>query len=216
MSIAAQLDTARADLTALEGDTATLEQNVKKQEADLDAARRAARSGAGTFEAVVKQQGRDEAARGMLAQHLQDVADAFALVSELEAAVSAAGLIEEGREAGRIMRETEQAHTERAAQAEAALAAALEDLRALEDRHSQARHRLSIALRRTVSTGHGQDAYAAGHRLTHQPSPERETGRAFLREIDPELSEAAVLGFTGGPGVSENRFPLLSKARGRG
>lgn len=216
MNLLQQLEQGRADLAALEADTATLEQNVRKQESDLNAIRRAARSGAAAFEAVVEQQGRQEAARGMLAQHLQDLADALALVDELEAAVSAAGLLEEGREARRIMRETEEAHAQQAAQAEAALSAALEDLRALEAQHSQARNRLSTALRRTVRAAHGVDVYGSGDRLTFRPSQERETGIAFLREIDPELNEAAVLGLSSGSGLTYAGLPLLARARGDG
>lgn len=211
MNILQQLEQARADLAALEGDTAKLEANLRAQEAALDTARREARTGSGSFEAVVTAQSRQEAARGIIGQHLQDVANAHALVTELEAAVNVLTSLEEGQEARRIMRETAEAHSERAAQAEQALGAALEELRQLEQAHERARARLGAVLRKTVKAAHGVDPYADPGRMTHTPDAARVTGRTFLGEIDPDLSEAEALNPSG---FGLRRFPLLAKARG--
>lgn len=215
MNTLQQLQQARADLAALEADTGTLQGAASAQEATLTATRREARAGTAPFEAVVTAQTRHEAARGLLAQHLQDVADAQALVTELEAACTAADLLEEGRAAHRDMRELAQAHAKRAAQAEATLTAALEELGTLSQQHSRARTRLAAALRATVKAAQGSDPYGQGDRLS--APTDRDAGRAFLGEIDPALTEPTVLAPWGGElAVPEHRFPLLSRARGRG
>lgn len=214
MNIFDQLHQARADLATLEGDTSRLEAAVTEHESTLDAARRAARAGGATLEAVAEHQGRTEAARGLLAQHLHDVADARRLVTELSRATDAAGRVEEGREAHRLMIEARQAHTERAAQVEEVLRDALAELATLSQQHAQARARLGSALRAEVQAEQGGDPYRRGERL--DATTDRSTGRAFLAEISPQLTEHDVLAPWGSElSTHEGRFPLLSQVKSR-
>ncbi|WP_161881165.1 hypothetical protein [Deinococcus alpinitundrae] len=192
MTIPEQLERALADLAALESDNATLEANAAAQDSALIATRRESRSGTATFEAVVKAQTRTQAARGLLDQHRQDVADARALLEELEAAALSLDLLAEGRAAFQMMREVKEAHNVIAVQTDAAVRRGVRELAALEDSYAQAHSRLRAALILNVESLHGVNPYIST-RLTYVPSPERLSGQAFLREIDPELSEPSAL-----------------------
>lgn len=214
MNVFEQLEQARASLTALEADTPRLENIVAEQEKALEAGRRAARAGRATLADVTGQQSQAEAARGLLAQHLEDVADARRLVTELSRATDAAGRVEEGREAHRLMIEARQAHTERAAQVEEVLRDALAELATLSQQHAQARARLGSALRAEVQAEQGGDPYRRGERL--DATTDRSTGRAFLAEISPQLTEHDVLAPWGSElSTHEGRFPLLSQVKRR-
>lgn len=211
MTISDQLAQARADLATLEADTPKLQAAQDAQATVLDTARREARAGTATLAAVVRAQGQHEAACGLLAQHRQDVADAAAQVGELERADRAAHLLSEGREAYRVMQEAAQAHATRAAQAEEAVRLALDELARLSAQHVQARARLGAALRAQVATAQGGDPYRYPDRLSAMT--DREAGRAYLGEIDPTLTEPAVLAPWGGElSVPEQRHPHLARA----
>lgn len=215
MNLPQQLAQARVDLIDLEADTRKLEEALKRQEAELEATRRAARSGVATFEAVVKAQGGQDAARGLLAQHLQDVADTHTLVSELEAAVKASSTLERGREAREVMLTAETAFLTLAQRTEAQLNAALVELNALVNQHAAGRNSLRAALLQAVKTAHPHsDVYRAY--TTPRPyirTVEHLTGLTWLSEIEKGMTDD----FAVTPSeLSLGAFPLLSQVRERG
>lgn len=146
MNVAQQLAQARADFTALDSYTGKLEKNLAEQNAELERLRREARSGAAKFDDVVKQQTRREAAQGMLRQHLDDLAQAQALVDELEAAQGEASNLSAAQSAFARLRELEAQHAALSAQVESYLSEHLSKLEALEAEHGTAQAELARAV----------------------------------------------------------------------
>jgi hypothetical protein len=212
-----ELDTARAALASLNEQTAQLQASVENQADALTQAQRAARDGQASLKQVSDAQGRHQAAQGVLSLHLSDVEQAGARVDDLTRAAQAADREQEARELARVLRETSLDFTATAAQAEADLKRALDDLKAVQTRRAAAAARLASLTRAAISDAHNGSSgtpYQMAEPLNAQQSPERLTGAAFLASIDPALTEHDVFGVSG-LGLSDMVYPLLSRVEPR-
>lgn len=214
MSVREQLEAARADLADLESDTVTLEANVAQQQAELERLRREARAGRAGFGQVVEQQTRADAARGMLQQHLEDLAQQHSLVTELEGALSAEDDLAVGKTAREVMRDAEARFAALAQETEAHVNAALAELAQLKHAHTRARARLQGALQRTVKREHATADFGKlyGAERPHTPTAAHRTGLAFLSEIEAGLTDEVMSPFA--PSLSVRKYPHLDALTG--
>lgn len=187
-AVSAQLQEARADLAALEAHTGKLEGNLNAQTTELDRLRRAARAGQAEFEAVVEQQARVTAARGLLDMHLQDVASTAALVDELQAAQTLADLIDDGRTAQAEAVQAAQEHAQLAAELEGLVTDGLTRLQALQGAYSAAHGRAWSAAQRHTARVLGLRESDVSQALTR---PENGMGRANQRPVSDALEDFA-------------------------
>ncbi|WP_216319753.1 hypothetical protein [Deinococcus aestuarii] len=190
MTLAEQLAQARIDAASLDGDTGKLEANLAQQTAELERLRREARAERATFADVVKQQTRWDAARGMLEQHLQDVANARALVEELEAAHRHADTVALARGARAEVARLEAEHSALADEVERYLADVLPRLEGLTGEHAAAQRRLALALRDgAVSLGEFTTQQAADVLAQTRAAPVGEVRRQVMAAVEAFAGE---------------------------
>lgn len=217
MTLAKKYGAARAEVRELEDAASRLETNAAGQRAELELLRRQARAGTVEFSEVVTQQARADAAAGMYTQHLQDLADARAVLDELTAAMTAAELVSEGRAALERMRATEGLFTARAAAVETQLRADLADLQKLRREHEAARRDLRAAVGQAVRAAHPEadTARLYGQGRPYKPTPAHESAAAFLELVGVTEGEVVMVP-TGSPHLQAAAWAHVGKLLGEG
>lgn len=199
-------------LDTLQQQTPGLEAALEGETGQLATLRREARDGTATLAQVATQQTRADGARGMLDQHRQDVQTADDQALELAREVGAAANLTTGRYAHSEMLQAKREILELATREEPRLQTALRLFLQLERTYSENKTLLAFSLNTTLKAAHpGAElppVYPAAG--TVRLEAEWLTGAAFLAEIDPDLTEHAVLGFDSP--LNLGSFPALAAA----
>lgn len=191
VTVAAQLDEARATLADLEADLPTLEGGLESQNAELERVRREARAGRVDFEAVVAQQTRRDAAHGILQQHLEELASTRALIEELQNATAEAQDVAALRQQWEVIEGNGHEYAALSQELEQQLRAGLDQLAELRTAHQAAQQEVRRLIHQAAVRATGLTAQQVADQLRSESRIEPGTAAARVQQAALAFAEVA-------------------------